>query len=413
MHDTDAVIVYMIIFVLTGRVIYIGSTYRGKQRSTEHLQFSGGAPRVAIAFAQSRFQPRKIFFRFEVAWSGVCTIDELHAIEQYFIDKYKTRVYPRPTNSVTMDIDLMRCDEPVQLNINNASTRTDLFLWAASRVQCDSAMIAYGANALDALLVQQRIDIVAHEMNRLSESTSYAIIQRAYTKYAATFRDVSVTEFHADLNDVNKTYTEDDGQELKDNLRFLLQHFNKDKRMAADPYYRIRSYTVANHFRTLLCTLDPNAFIGSTVSVSQPDPPMAKQNYNGMKRQRNRCETSRVPFYKKMEKARCEKSVSASMHKLKFDRFKGRYGTVVALGANSDETHYYYTKEGYVVVLPINEKVLKEGIATRFAVMLRKQKKKKLENRIAFPDQSDLHYIGVYVSPPSQASDGAEGFPVS
>jgi hypothetical protein len=101
---------------------------------------------------------------------------------------------------------------------------------------------------------------------------------------------------------------------------------------------------------------------------------------------------------KKCEKVR-KKSLSASMHKLSFDLFKGRYGTVVALGANANETHYYYAKEGYVVVLPINEKVLKEGIATRFAVMLRKEKKKEPENRIAFPDQSNLHYIGASAHP--------------
>ena len=85
-----------------------------------------------------------------------------------------------------------------------------------------------------------------------------------------------------------------------------------------------------------------------------------------------------------------------STHKYKsFDLFKGRDDTVAALGANADETHYYYAKKGYVVVLPMNERVLKEGIATRFAVMLRKEKKKKPENRIVFPDQSDLHYIAI------------------
>ena len=281
MNDTDVAVilfVYMIVFIPTKRIIYIGSTSREKQRSNEHLEFRGGAPRVAITFAQSRFQPRKDFFRFDIAWSGSCTIDELHAIEQHFIDRYETRVHPRPRNEGTMDIDLMTCNEPMQLNINNASNRTELSSCATKRVQYNSTLTGH-VNALTTL--QQCLNIVAQQMDKLSENTAYSIIQRAYTKYAATSRDVSVTEFHADLNDVKKSYTEEDGQELKINLNGMIRTFNKDKRMADDPNYSVRSCTVANNFRTLLCTLNPNAFI-SCVQTSQHNPPIAKQKCDGI-----------------------------------------------------------------------------------------------------------------------------------
>ena len=290
MNDTDVAVilfVYMIVFIPTKRIIYIGSTSREKQRSNEHLEIRGGAPRVAIAFAQSRIQRRKDFFRFDIAWSGLCTSDELHAIEQHFINRYETRVHPRPTNGVTKDIDLMTCDEPVQLNINNASNCTELSSWATKRVRCDSTLTS-NVDALNTLHMQHCLVSVEHRMDKLSENTAYSIIQRAYTKYAATSRDVSITEFHTDLNDVKKAYVEENGQELKGNLKGLIRAFNKDKRMADDPNRSVPSCTVSNHVRTLLCTLTANESISSSVQTSQHDLPIAKQKCDGIKRKRFR-----------------------------------------------------------------------------------------------------------------------------
>lgn len=247
-------VVYTIIFAPTGRVVYVGCTCRDKHRINEHLDIRGGAPRVAIAFAQNRFQPRTMCFRFEIAWSGSCTIDELHAIEQHFINKYNTRIYPRPTNGITKDIDLMSCDEPLQLNINHACKCTEKVLRAVHRIQHDSA-IAVKMNTMDALLLQQCLEVVAHNLDQVSGNTAYAVIQRACTKYEAMANDVSITEFHSDLNDVKNAYVEDDGEELKDNTMILLRSFNMDKR---GTNYSLRPSTVCGHFLTLLRTLDPS-----------------------------------------------------------------------------------------------------------------------------------------------------------
>jgi hypothetical protein len=198
-------------------------------RRNEHFNIRGGAPRVAIAFAQHRFQPREEFFRFEMVWSGFCTIDELHAIEQYFINKYNTRINPRPSNGFTKDIDLMTCDEPLQLNINNACNCDEQILWAAYRIQHDST-ITVQMNTMDGLILKQCLEVEAYNLDELSKATAYSIIQCAYTKYEAMNKEVFITEFHSDLNDVKKAYVEDDGQELKDNLNILLLQFNVDKR---------------------------------------------------------------------------------------------------------------------------------------------------------------------------------------
>ena len=246
-------VVYTIIFVPTGRVVYVGCTCRGEHRMNEHLDIRGGAPRVAIGFAQNRFQSRTQYFRFEIAWSGSCTIDEVHAIEQHFINKYNTRIYPRPTNGVTKDIDLMTCDEPLQLNINHACKCTEQILRAAHRIQHDSA-IAVKMDTMDALLLQQCLEVVAHKLDHMSRQTAYAVIQRACSKYEAMTNDVSITEFHSDLNDVKEAYVDDDGEELKDNTMILLRAFNMDKR---GTNYSLRPSTVCGHFLTLLRTLDP------------------------------------------------------------------------------------------------------------------------------------------------------------
>ena len=81
--------------------------------------------------------------------------------------------------------------------------------------------------------------------------------------------------------------------------------------------------------------------------------------------------------------------------KLKFEVFTGRHGTVTPKGANADETCYYYVKEGYVVPVPMNEKVLNEGIGTRFAKQFQREKEKKPENRTVLP--GNLYPIGVSV----------------
>lgn len=258
-------VVYIIIFVRTGRVVYVGCTCRDQHhRSDEHFNIRGGAPRVAIAFAQNRFQPREEFFRFEMVWSGFCTIDQLHAIEQHFIKKYNTRINPRPSNGVTKDIDLMTCDEPLQLNINNSCNCDEHLLWAAYRIQHDST-ITVQMNTFDGLMLKQCLEIEAYKLHEVSKTTAYSIIQWAYTKYEAMNNEVFITEFHSDLNDVNQAYVEDDGKELKDNLMILMTQFNSDKR---GKNYSLRPSTVSAYFLTLLRTLNPYAHMHSSEPIA-------------------------------------------------------------------------------------------------------------------------------------------------
>jgi len=91
--------------------------------------------------------------------------------------------------------------------------------------------------------------------------------------------------------------------------------------------------------------------------------------------------------------------------KLKFQAFTGRDAPVTPKGANADETYYYYIKEGYVVSVPMNETVLKEGIGTRFAQPFGREKKKKAENRTVLP--VNLHFIGAAQSQSNPTSRAA------
>ena len=77
----------------------------------------------------------------EELWSGECTLAEARAIEQHFINKHNTRVHPRPTNGITVDIDLFNGKEPLQLNVVRACADVGMVEAAEQRVVRDTALI--------------------------------------------------------------------------------------------------------------------------------------------------------------------------------------------------------------------------------------------------------------------------------
>jgi hypothetical protein len=125
--------VYGLVWTEIGKVVYIGSTCNAHQRELQHLQFAirpHKNTRVRTALRQARFQPRSRHFRFVGLWKGLCLGNELLAIEQYFHNKYDTRVIERPLD----DHDLTGGGAPLQLNVIRASrdayliSRVDAFL---------------------------------------------------------------------------------------------------------------------------------------------------------------------------------------------------------------------------------------------------------------------------------------------
>ena len=99
-------------------VAYIGSSMRGSKRELEHINLASGARRVVTAFAQKWHQPVADHFETNILWMGECTPAQAKAVEQVLMDRHETRVFPRPTNGVTVDIDLMQPPtDRLQLNV--------------------------------------------------------------------------------------------------------------------------------------------------------------------------------------------------------------------------------------------------------------------------------------------------------
>jgi hypothetical protein len=235
-------------------VVYVGSTYRDEaERGQEHFNICGGSPRVAITFAQKQFQPRNQSFRIDVAWSGMCTRQQARGIEQYFIEKHNTRVYPRPTNGVTRDIDLISGAPPLQLNVQNASTDRAMVEYAETRVKRDSAVVS--TDAFEQLRVRQRLELVALELDMEAQRTSICVIERILAKYGAMpiTQEVSVTQFQGDLNEVLASNS-DENKELRSSLSCLLSYFNADHRGVG---FTLRAGTAVGHFETMLWIVRP------------------------------------------------------------------------------------------------------------------------------------------------------------
>ena len=117
-EEVSLFVVYGLVLLFTGKVVYVGSTQRHNERACEHFNLVSGCRRVMIALSRKRFQPVLDHFEMRVLWMGECTTAQARAIEQHLMDRHDTRVHPRPTNGVTRDIDLIdREDPPEQLNI--------------------------------------------------------------------------------------------------------------------------------------------------------------------------------------------------------------------------------------------------------------------------------------------------------
>jgi hypothetical protein len=255
-EDLRSWIVYLLIMIVGDAVVYVGSTYRDEvERGQEHLNICGGSPRVAITFSQKQFQPRDQSFRIEVAWSGVCTRQQARGIEQYFIEKHKTRVYPRPTNGVTRDIDLISGAPPLQLNVMNATTDRAMVEYAETRVKRDSAIIS--TDVFEQLRVRQRLEVVALELDVEAQRTSLSVLERITAKYDAmpVTQAVSIAQFQSDLNDVLKSNS-DDNRELRNCLSGLLLYYNADHR-GAD--FTLCAGMATGHFETMWRIVRPTA----------------------------------------------------------------------------------------------------------------------------------------------------------
>eukprot|EP00966_Prymnesium_polylepis_P309081 7142605-Prymnesium_polylepis.1 len=211
---------------------YIGHTGRGHAREREHFNLASGARRLVTAFAQEWNQPREDHFELKELWSGYVTKDQAKAIEQHFMDTRNTRVFPRPTNGVTVDIDLFDpTNAPLQLNVNHACRDVDLIDWAAVRVKRDSAIVSVRSEREQAEVTYALTD-AALVFSESAAACSLAIAMRAVGKYQVRDGDemVSIREVHTDLNDVLAALHEDDGVDTRKHLLALVAVYNTDKR---------------------------------------------------------------------------------------------------------------------------------------------------------------------------------------
>ena len=173
-------------------------------------------------------------FCIEELWSGSCTEKEARAVEQHMMDKHDTRVYPRPTNGVTKDIDLFRGGPPLQLNIKRSCKEVAMVEAAAIRVAKDMAIVSVRSRS-ETLAVQNRLqELMVVAMERV-ECTALAKIRRHTAALSAMVvgkpdAHIGVTEIHQYLNDIFTASSEDDGRCLRDLLLSKLMWYNVDKR---------------------------------------------------------------------------------------------------------------------------------------------------------------------------------------
>lgn len=224
--------VYGIKFLPKGTFSYVGHTGRGEAcRGSEHFNLASGARRVVTAFAQSQHQPTKDYFAMEELWSGECTLEEVRAIEQHFINKHNTRVHPRPTNGITADIDLFEGKAPLQLNVAKACKDVGMVEAAVKRVARDTALVEV-RTPLVQLRIQNQLSELMLVASETAESTACARIRLhlARLEVMPPNTAISVTDIHQMFNDVNKLLHPDDGETLKEVIKARLTWFNADKR---------------------------------------------------------------------------------------------------------------------------------------------------------------------------------------
>ena len=252
--ELDAYVVYGVLYRCKDRFIYIGHTMRFNVRKSEHYNLCSGARRVATLFAQQAFQPREEVFDIVVLWQGNCSLLQAKAVEQAFMDKYNTRVYPRPSNGVTVDIDLMQpCVDPMQLNIDMACKDVSSMEWANRTLAAYTAVVQCLPRSEQTML-KQCLEIQALHFDEIAAVTAVAMLRGLVCKYEMSTEKVGVTAVHIDLNSITTAAQPEDGNELRDALRAQMMWFNADKR-GVD--YEFSSQGIAAVFRMLLATCSP------------------------------------------------------------------------------------------------------------------------------------------------------------
>eukprot|EP00966_Prymnesium_polylepis_P065178 1512807-Prymnesium_polylepis.1 len=225
--------VYGLRFLQIDKIVYTGSTARGegKSREAEHFNLASGSRRVVMAFAQPQYQPVHDNFAMEELWTGLCTEKEARAIEQYMMDKHDTRVFPRPTNGITKDIDLFKGDPPMQLNINRACSDCEMVEVAAIRVAKDMAIIEAPLPS-DRLMTRNRLDEIMQFTVEAAMGTAIARIRWSIATVSAMHpsKRLGVKEIHQYFNGIFALCVEDDGHDLRNVLKSRLLWYNSDKR---------------------------------------------------------------------------------------------------------------------------------------------------------------------------------------
>ena len=225
-------VVYGVLFRPLGASVYIGSSSRlDGEREAEHSDLRGGARRVAVAFAQLRWQPLADHFAFQELWRGECTLRQLKAVEQFMMDRHNTRVERRPTDGVARDVDLMREGaEPMQLNVTRACADAQLLEWARQRVERDSAIVRV-LTPTERERTRHAFELERLHLEEVAEATAVVAARRLADKYAALpgRERVGVKEIHTDLNRVYTALSPDDGDDVRRLCRAKLLAFNEDR----------------------------------------------------------------------------------------------------------------------------------------------------------------------------------------
>eukprot|EP00966_Prymnesium_polylepis_P245172 5671211-Prymnesium_polylepis.1 len=184
-------------------VAYIGSSKRDSQRESEHTNLASGARRVVTTFAQKWHQPVAEHFETNILWMGECTPAQAKSIEQVFMDRHETRIFPRPTNGVTVDIDLLQPPTGrLQLNVVRSCTDPELIDWAEKRI-CNDTALAESPSARDMAVARHLVEMEMLSLTEAVDDTASTVVERAIAKFGGfdSNEPVYVTDFHSTLNE--------------------------------------------------------------------------------------------------------------------------------------------------------------------------------------------------------------------
>jgi hypothetical protein len=238
-------------------VAYIGSSKRDSQRESEHTNLASGARRVVTTFAQKWHQPVNEHFETNTLWMGECTPAQAKSIEQVFMDRHETRIFPRPTNGVTVDIDLLQPPTGrLQLNVVRSCTDPELIDWAEKRIFNDTAL-AEAPSARDMAVAHHLVEMEMLSLTEAVDDTASTVVERAIAKFGGFDPDepVSVTDFHSTLNEVLGTLCDDDGADARSAVLSKVAYFNADKRGSG---FTCRAAMVEAEFAALRVALGHN-----------------------------------------------------------------------------------------------------------------------------------------------------------